>query len=138
MIVKLSSQLEVLCIVMGTGVVKMWPPIEHFPPLLNVRRSSSSSHFTSSSTTTVQSVKNDANSSSVGTSCGSLKPDVIVAELWQAYTTYLELLEPECAAEREIIARRRVLEEQEAAYEESLRRDQEKVGYFPEYYLFIL
>ncbi|CAH8619157.1 unnamed protein product [Schistosoma bovis] len=126
MIVKLSSQLEVLCIVMGTGVVKMWPPIEHFPPLLNVRRSSSSSHFTSSSTTTVQSVKNDANSSSVGTSCGSLKPDVIVAELWQAYTTYLELLEPECAAEREIIARRRVLEEQEAAYEESLRRDQEK------------
>ncbi|CAH8597967.1 unnamed protein product [Schistosoma intercalatum] len=126
MIVKLSSQLEVLCIVMGTGIVKMWPPIEHFPPLLNVRRSSSSSHFTSSSTTTVQSVKNDANSSSVGTSCGSLKPDVIVAELWQAYTTYLELLEPECAAEREIIARRRVLEEQEAAYEESLRRDQEK------------
>ncbi|CAH8616647.1 unnamed protein product [Schistosoma margrebowiei] len=125
MIVKLSSQLEVLCIVMGTGIVKMWPPIDHFPPLLNVRRSSSS-HFTSSSTTTVQPMKTDDNSSSMGTSCGSLKPDVIVAELWQAYTTYLELLEPECAAEREIIARRRVLEEQEAAYEESLRRDQEK------------
>ncbi|CAI2732672.1 unnamed protein product [Schistosoma spindalis] len=129
MIVKLSGQLEVLCIVMGTGIVKMWPPIDHFPPLLNVRRSSSSSHFTPSSTTTttsVQSMKNDDNSSSVSTGCGSLKPDVIVAELWQAYTTYLELLEPECATEREIIARRRVLEEQEAAYEESLRRDQEK------------
>ncbi|CAH8629771.1 unnamed protein product [Schistosoma rodhaini] len=74
----------------------------------------------------LQSMKNDDNSSSAGGGCGSLKPDVIVAELWQAYTTYLELLEPECAAEREIIARRRVLEEQEAAYEESLRRDQEK------------
>ncbi|CAH8629739.1 unnamed protein product [Schistosoma rodhaini] len=122
MIVKLSGQLEVLCIVMGTGIVKMWPPIDHFPPLLNVRRSSSSSHFT----TSLQSMKNDDNSSSAGGGCGSLKPDVIVAELWQAYTTYLELLEPECAAEREIIARRRVLEEQEAAYEESLRRDQEK------------
>lgn len=122
MIVKLSGQLEVLCIVMGTGIVKMWPPTDHFPPLLNVRRSSSSSHFT----TSLQSMKNDDNSSSAGGSCGSLKPDVIVAELWQAYTTYLELLEPECATEREIIARRRVLEEQEAAYEESLRRDQEK------------
>ncbi|KAK4468691.1 hypothetical protein MN116_007556 [Schistosoma mekongi] len=112
MIVKLSGQLEVLCIVMGTGIVKMWP-LDHFPPLINVHSTTISSH------STVLPIEENS-------SIGSLKADVIVAELWQAYTTYLEVLEPERATEREIIARRRVLEEQEAAYEESLRRDQEK------------
>ncbi|CAH8548687.1 unnamed protein product [Schistosoma turkestanicum] len=134
MIVKLSGQLEVLCLVMGTGIVKIWPPIDHFPSLFNVHNNSSSStsgggRFTAATMTTTpsaQSMKDDGDSSAVTSSSGSLKPDVIVAELWQAYTTYLELLEPECVTEREILARRRVLEEQEAAYEESLRRDQEK------------
>ncbi|KAH8873024.1 FAS-associated factor 1 [Schistosoma japonicum] len=114
MIVKLSGQLEVLCIVMGTGIVKMWP-LDHFPPLINVHPTTTSSH------STVLPIEENS-------SIGSLKADVIVAELWQAYTTYLEVLEPERATEREIIARRRVLEEQEAAYEESLRRDQEKLN----------
>ncbi|CAH8619965.1 unnamed protein product [Heterobilharzia americana] len=107
MIVKLSGQLEVLCIVMGTGKVKMWP-LDPFPPL-------------GVHTTNPLTIQSD---DSLAT--GSLKADVIVAELWQAYTNYLEVLEPERAAERELIARRRVLEEQEAAYEESLRRDQQK------------
>ncbi|CAH8865489.1 unnamed protein product [Trichobilharzia szidati] len=125
MIVKLSGQLEVLCIVMGTGIVKMWP-LDPFPPLgahnpltLSMNRFTEQRQVHDSEAST-------ANATATPTAIGSLKADVIVAELWQAYTNYLEVLEPECATERELIARRRVLEEQEAAYEESLRRDQQK------------
>ncbi|THD20405.1 FAS-associated factor 1 [Fasciola hepatica] len=117
MVGKVSGQLEVLCIVLGTGEVTN--PIAlalddvAFPPLniggQNVPSPGKSFPSTAQSTVT-----------------GSLKPDVIVAELWQAYTNYMELLAPEFEAETARLARQRVREEQEAAYQESLRQDQLK------------
>nr|CAH8865612.1 unnamed protein product [Trichobilharzia regenti] len=126
MIVKLSGQLEVLCIVMGTGIVKMWP-LDPFPPLgAHNPLTLSMNRFTEQQQIHDSEASTGTATTTTPTGVGSLKSDVIVAELWQAYTNYLEVLEPECAIERELIARRRVLEEQEAAYEESLRRDQQK------------
>lgn len=112
MIGKVSGQLEVLCIVLGTGAVTN--PISltlddiTFPPL-NLE-------------------EQNIPSSAQPPVTGSLKPDVIVAELWQAYTNYMELLAPEFEAETARLTRQRVREEQEAAYRESLRQDQLKVS----------
>ncbi|CAL8106600.1 unnamed protein product [Calicophoron daubneyi] len=110
MVGKLAGQLEVLCVVLGTGAVtgpiQRKPDDLSFPPLGSPERRLMKPFPTETS--------------------GSLKPDVIVAELWQAYTTYTELLAPELAAEAERLARQRVREEQEAAYRESLRKDKQK------------
>ncbi|KAF6778341.1 hypothetical protein AHF37_02199 [Paragonimus kellicotti] len=113
MVGKISSQLEVLCVVLGTGAVTSLlspkPPDDmNFPPL-------------DSPGTNRPSLRPFPVASS-----GCLKEDVIVSELWQAYTTYLEMLAPEQAAETERLARQLVREEQERAYQESLRLDKLK------------
>lgn len=108
MIVKVMGQLEVICVVLGTGLVNLWR-LESFPPLSTSARLDLT-HLTNQKD-----------------SAGSLNADTIVAQLWQAFTNYMEVLEPERAAEAERIERRLVRKEQEVAYEESLRKDQLKV-----------
>ncbi|VDP95793.1 unnamed protein product [Echinostoma caproni] len=116
MVGKVAGQLEVLCVVLGTGAVTN-------PITLAMDDVAFPSLPVSGQTPPL-----DKPSSTVQPPVtGSLKPDVIVAELWQAYTNYMELLAPELEAEAERIARQRVREEQEAAYRESLLQDQRKV-----------
>ncbi|CAH8585860.1 unnamed protein product [Dicrocoelium dendriticum] len=110
MVGKLSSQLEVLCVVLGTGASTS---------ILNVVLDDSAFPTLDSD------IKHRLRPLPSATT-GSLKSDLVLAELWQAYTTYSELLAPELAAESDRIARQRVREEQEAAYLESLRLDQLK------------
>ncbi|GAA50875.1 pre-rRNA processing and 40S ribosomal subunit assembly [Clonorchis sinensis] len=111
MVGKLAGQLEVLCTVLGTGTVvgpQPKPVDESGFPSLDV-----------SGVDTMVPIS--------GVADGVLKSDTIVAALWQAYTSYSELLAPEHAAEEERLARQRVIKEQEQAYQESLRLDRMKV-----------
>ncbi|KER20190.1 hypothetical protein T265_11208 [Opisthorchis viverrini] len=111
MVGKLAGQLEVLCTVLGTGAVVGPQP-----------KPVDESGFPSLDMSGVETMVPLS-----GVADGVLKSDTIVAALWQAYTSYSELLAPEQAAEEERLARQRVIKEQEQAYQESLRLDRMKV-----------
>ncbi|KAL3320634.1 pre-rRNA processing and 40S ribosomal subunit assembly [Cichlidogyrus casuarinus] len=108
---KLNGQVEVLAKTEGDGKITTWPLFGHspddfdlhFPPVL-------------ANMPIMREIDSDL-----------LSADAVAAQLIQVYLDYQERLQPELEAEFERTERERILAEQRAAYEESLRQDQLKM-----------